>query len=575
MKKLINRPDRVVEEMIEGLLALYPEQSRIEGLNVLLRSDAAEERDRKVALISGGGSGHEPAHAGYIGRGMLTAAVAGEVFTSPSAKSVYAAIKAVGGSAGVALIVKNYTGDRLNFGFAAEMARADGLCVEIVTVAEDVALLDSHDRSDARGIAGTVLVHKIAGAAAEEGRSLKEVVSVAQAAADDIGTMGISLAAGTSPVTARQSFLLGEREVELGLGIHGEPGIRRMPLQTAAEMVDLLIDPIVRARNLLTGDRIAVLVNNLGSTTPMELAIVGRSAYERLESQGLIVERMYAGTFLSSLDMAGVSISIMRVDDERLRWLDAPVSAPAWPNLSVRAASPWQARTITAESAVGRMSSSAGDLPVAPRDISRAIEAACKALIDAEDLLTEMDREVGDGDLGNNLARAARAVQSAAAQLPLDHVKEALREIGVILQDVMGGSSGPLYGVLFLKAAAALDTRGMNDLTNWAAAVEAGCVAISEIGGARPGDRTMLDALVPFVDTLAIEAAAKTPIARALTAASIAAEEGARKTANMLPRRGRSSYLAERALGHPDPGAIAASIWLRAVSSSLIGNPPQ
>ncbi len=575
MKKLINRPDCVIGEMMEGLLALYPDHSRLEGFNVLLRSDAAKERDRKVALISGGGSGHEPAHAGYIGRGMLTAAVAGEVFTSPSAKSVYAAIKAVGGSAGVALIVKNYTGDRLNFGFAAEMARADGMHVETVTVADDVALLDSQDRSDARGIAGTVLVHKIAGAASEEGRSLKDVVSIAQAAAGDIGTMGISLAAGTSPVTGKQSFVLGDREVELGLGIHGEPGVRRIPLATAAEMVDLLIDPIVRARSLLRGDRIAVLVNNLGSTTPMELAIVGRSAYERLESRGLVIERMYAGTFLSSLDMAGASISIMRVDNERLRWLDTPVSAPAWPNVPVRAPSPCQARTIAAESAVGRTSSSARDLLVAPRAITRAIQAASAALLDAEDLLTEMDREVGDGDLGNNLARAARALQARAPQLPLDNPVEALKEIGIVLQDVMGGSSGPLYGVLFLKAAAALDTRGMNDLTNWAAAVEAGCVAISEIGGARPGDRTMLDALVPFAETLATEAAKNTPLADALTAASAAAEEGARKTASMLPRRGRSSYLAERALGHPDPGAMAASIWLRAVSSSLIGDQPQ
>jgi triose/dihydroxyacetone kinase / FAD-AMP lyase (cyclizing) len=573
MKKLVNRPDRVVEEMMEGLLALYPDHARLEGFNVLFRSDWAEERDRKVALISGGGSGHEPAHAGYIGRGMLTAAVAGQVFTSPTVNSIYEAIKAVTGKAGVVLIVKNYTGDRLNFGFAAEKARAGSLRIETATVADDVALFESQDRSDARGIAGTVLVHKIAGAAAEEGRCLEEVVSIVQSAADDIGTMGISLAAGTSPVSGKQSFTLGDQEVELGLGIHGEPGVRRMPLETADGLVDLLIEPVVRARQLLSGDGIAVMVNNLGATTSMELAIVARSAYDRLQSHGLVIERMYSGTFLSSLDMAGVSISIMRVDGNRVRWLDAPVSAPAWPNGPIKPPSPLRTRTV-----VGRTSSSARDLPVAPSqalstlewDTTRAIRAATTALIDAEDLLTEMDRVVGDGDLGSNLARAARAVQAKEGQLPLNNVTEVLREIGLTFEHVMGGSSGPLYGVLFLKTAAALDPRATNNLASWAAAIEAGCAAVTGIGGARVGDRTMLDALLPFAETLAAEALKNTPQADALTAAAAAAEKGAHETSHMWPRRGRARYLAGRAIGHPDPGATAVSIWLRAVSSSLI-----
>lgn len=214
MQKLINKPERVVEEMLDGLLALYPGVARLAGHKVLLRADAEERRERQVALISGGGSGHEPAHAGYIGAGMLSAAVAGEIFTSPSATSVLAAIRSGAGRLGALLIVKNYTGDRLNFGLAAEMARAEGLLIETVIVADDVALAASEEHAGRRGIAGTVLVHKIAGAAAAEGKDLPQVASIAQTAAENIGTMGVALSAGTSPLASGPAFTL-DREVEL------------------------------------------------------------------------------------------------------------------------------------------------------------------------------------------------------------------------------------------------------------------------------------------------------------------------------------------------------------------------
>jgi dihydroxyacetone kinase len=566
MKKLINQPRQVVEEMIEGLLALHPNQARLEGLNVLVRVDARNHCDRRVSLIAGGGSGHEPAHAGYVGKGMLTAAVAGDVFTSPSARSVFAAIKATGGKAGVVLIVKNYTGDRLNFGYAAEMARSEGMQVEQVVVADDVALIGAYDRSEARGIAGTVLVHKIAGAAAEEGRSLAEVVSVAQAAADDIGSMGVSLSAGTSPVTGQQSFMLADGEAELGLGIHGEPGAKRIRLEGAREIVELLIAPILQTRDFGAGSRVAVLVNNLGATTSMELAIVARSAAKFLESKEIAVERMYAGTFLSSLDMAGISISLLRVDENRLRWLDAPTEAPAWPSATKIAASPSIQRTIRAPAAV----------PIEPpsgaavnKAVEIAIRAAAQAIQKAESRLTELDRQVGDGDLGITLERGVRALVSRLTEIASGDPASGLQKIGLVLEDVLGGSSGPLYGVLFLKAAASLKAGGQHDLAAWAAAVEAGCAAISEIGGALPGDRTMLDALLPFAKSLAADAAKQEPPPSALARAAKAAEGGAQATARMPARRGRSRYLTGRVLGHPDPGAVAASLWLGAVCSAL------
>ena len=282
MKKLINRPEAVVEEMIEGMVAVYPGLERLPGQAVVVRSDAAEVRDRRVALISGGGSGHEPAHAGYVGRGMLSAAVAGDVFTSPSPDAVLAAIRAVTGPPGALLIVKNYTGDRLNFGLAAEMARAEGHAVEMVIVADDVALAATAGAEHAgrRGLAGTVFVHKVAGAAAEAEASLAEVAAEAREAAAALGTMGVALSPCTIPAAGTPGFELGGDEIELGLGIHGEPGVRRGPLEPADALVDRLLDAIIDdARGRLgRGIPIALLVNNLGATPMMELAIVARRA---------------------------------------------------------------------------------------------------------------------------------------------------------------------------------------------------------------------------------------------------------------------------------------------------------
>src|SRR3954468_16375438 len=263
MKKLINRPGAVVEEMVEGLAAVYPSLRRIPGHTVLIRADVPVAAERPVAVISGGGSGHEPAHAGYVGRGMLSAAGAGDVFTSPSTDAVLAGIRATAGPAGALLIVKNYTGDRLNFGLAAEMARGEGIPVEIALVADDVAL-GPGDHAGRRGLAGTVLVHKIAGAAAEAGLPLVEVAARAQRAADGVGTMGLALSPCTVPAAGQPGFLLEADEIEGGLGIHGEPGVERATMRPAREVVERLLTTIVSDRGITSGDRVALLVNGLG-----------------------------------------------------------------------------------------------------------------------------------------------------------------------------------------------------------------------------------------------------------------------------------------------------------------------
>ncbi len=568
MKKFMNRPENVVAEMLQGFTVLYPNLIRLPDHNVLIRADAEQIRDRQIAVISGGGSGHEPAHAGYIGEGMLSAAVAGEVFTSPSSDSVFAAIKAVSGKPGVLLVVKNYTGDRLNFGVAAEMARAEGIPVEIVIVDDDVALKGTVSATGARGLAGTVLIHKLVGAAAAEGKSLSDVAAVGRAAVAALATMGVSFSAGTSPAVGKPSFELGDDEMELGLGIHGEPGVMRTRLQPADELTETLLNKILKHGNFGDQKRVAIMVNNLGATTEMELAIVSRHAVLFLENKGLTVERIYAGTFLSSLDMAGISISVLGIDDQRLRWLDAATTAPAWPNVPKQR--PGKPETQTPKVRENASFTTGNHVQTdSGRSAKRAIEAACVAIIGAEHELTEMDRVTGDGDLGTNMKRAATIVLDAIDSYPLDNVSATLKALGHTLQRELGGSSGPLYGVLFLRCGKVLGDSGSTELAQWAEALDQACHAISELGGAKPGDRTMLDALDPFVKSLK---STKGSMSREVILAAVEeAERGVEATAQMMPRMGRSSYLGDRVLGHPDPGAKAVAIWLRAVSEALFG----
>ncbi len=537
----------------------------------MLRADAERMRDRQVAIISGGGSGHEPAHAGYLGAGMLSAAVAGEVFTSPDSDSVFAAIRAVSGKPGALLVVKNYTGDRLNFGLAAEMARAEGIPVEMIVVEDDVALREHVTATRARGLSGTIFIHKLVGAAAAEGKSLAEVAAVGRAAIQALATMGLSLSAGTSPAVGKPSFELAEDEMELGLGIHGEPGVKRMQLRAADELTGILLSEILKHGNFGPEKRVAVIVNNLGATTAMELAIVARHAAPFLENKGFRVERIYAGTFLSSLDMAGISISVLGLNDERLRWLDAETSAPAWPNTSNQPPGNPAARIASATEAETSPSVNGIAQPETGRRVRQAIESACKALIAAEKELTELDRITGDGDLGVSMKRAAEAVQASINSYPLDNVPATLKRLGHTLQRVMGGSSGPLYGVLFLRCSSALERSRPSGLGKWVEALHQGGLAVSELGGAKAGDRTMLDALIPFTDSL--ETAGETVSRETLLSAAEAAEHGADATARMKPRVGRSSYLGDRVLGHPDPGAKAVAIWLRAACDRLV--PPK
>ncbi len=563
MKKLINNPRHLVREALEGLADTTPGIMLLESENVIVRQHEGEPDSRPVAVISGGGSGHEPAHAGYVGEGMLAAAIAGDVFTSPSVDAILSGIRASAGPRGAVLIVKNYTGDRLNFGLAAELASAEGIPTEVVVVADDVALSGRVERERRRGIAGTVFVHKIAGAAAARGLSRAEVAAAARRAAAAVGTMGVGLGPCIVPSVGKPGFELGENEIELGLGIHGEPGVGRGQIEPADALVEKMLDAILEDAGLTEGQRVALLVNGLGATPPIELAVVARHALAYARARGLTVERLYTGAYLTALDMPGCSLSVLAVDDDMVAALDAPTTARAWISDGRLPAGRRILRLPQVEAS--RDQAMPGPQADAIRDLARA---ASQALLAAEAELADLDGRAGDGDLGASMVRGAEAIL-ALPESVFATPAIAFRAIADALRKAIGGSSGPFYAAGLARAAKVLEASDAPDAAAWQAAFAAAVDAVEEMGGARTGDRTMVDALRPAADAWKSALAAGASPADAFGAAVAAARDGAEATKSMVPRLGRASYVGERALGIPDGGAIAVTVWLAAIAREL------
>ena len=327
MKKLINAPESVVDEALAGMAAAHADLIRVEAPNIVVRRDAP--RPGKVGVMSGGGSGHEPMHGGFVGMGMLDAACPGAVFTSPVPDQMLAATKAIDGGAGVLHIVKNYTGDIMNFEMAAEMARAEGIDVSAVVIADDVAVKDSLWTAGRRGVGGTVLAEKIVGAAAEEGADLATVTALCQKVQDNVRSMGMALTSCTVPQAGKPTFDIGDDEMEIGVGIHGEPGRTRMTLAGADEITEMLATPILDDLPFERGDKVLAFVNGMGGTPLIELYIVYNALRKILDGRGITIARNLVGDYITSLDMAGCSITLLRLDDELTRLWDAPVLTPA------------------------------------------------------------------------------------------------------------------------------------------------------------------------------------------------------------------------------------------------------
>ncbi|MGE0803679.1 MAG: dihydroxyacetone kinase subunit DhaK, partial [Lautropia sp.] len=447
----------------------------------------------------------------------------------------------------------------------------DGIAVEMVIVADDVALAADGDHAGRRGIAGTVLVHKLAGAAAASGAPLAAVKGVAERALGNLATMGVALSPCTVPAAGRPGFTLGDDEIELGLGIHGEAGVRRGRIAPATQLIGELVDATVRGLALQAGDRVALLINNLGATATLELQLVVGEAITQLQSRGIRVVRAWSGAFLTALEMAGVSLSLLRIgDDDDLARLDTATQAPAWPAGSAVVPAEPALLAPPAGSALP-----AGTVPAAvDTPLTRGLERICAALIAAESELTRLDQAVGDGDLGISLARGARAIRDERGGYPPD-LPGTLRALSATLRRALGGTSGPLYAIALLRAAAALPVAlpatpgaapGLADVRALGAALAAAADGIAHVGGASEGDRTMLDALIPAARAWQAVADQGGDTVTALTQAIAAARAGSAATAQQIARRGRSSYLGDRVVGHVDPGALAVCLWLEALA---------
>ncbi len=531
MTQFMNKKEDIVVEAVDGIVAASGGRlARLDGyphIRVVVRSDWDKSR---VALVSGGGSGHEPAHAGFVGQGMLAAAVCGDVFASPSVDAVLAGILAVTGPAGCLLVVKNYTGDRLNFGLAAERARAFGLNVSMVIVDDDIAL---PDLPQARGVAGTLFVHKIAGALADAGADLQTVTAAAERVIDNCRSIGMSLDTCTVPGSPKE-HRIAEGMAELGLGIHGEPGVEQVTFDDAKQAIAAVVDKL----SAMMEDRPHVaLVNNLGGTSVLEMSVLMHELANSSIS-GNLSHVIGPAAMMTSLDMRGFSISVYAALGNDLTALAAPVPLAAWPGLS-------------GISPVTIVNLPDGLRPITPLasqhpETAAFLKDCCGVLIAAEDDLNELDAKSGDGDTGSTLAGASRALIEAIDRLPLADHTQLYRAIGLELSQTMGGSSGVLLAIFFAAAGDASSSGcSMKD------ALKAGLARMQEIGGAQLGDRTMVDALHPALEALA----------QGLDAAAIAARAGADHTATLVTAKaGRASYISASQLeGHVDPGAEAVA----------------
>lgn len=587
-KYLLNAVDSCVDENLSGQVCVHPGQRILAGEpRVIIRADIEQKviGQGKVSVLCGGGAGHEPAHAGYVGQGMLSASVSGSIFTSPPPASIFAAIKAISKphSAGVLVIIKNYTGDRLNFSASIERARNAGYKVESVVVA-DCCMSGKQEKSGRRGLCGTILVHKIAGALAEEGKSLQEITAICKEAVRQMGTIGLGLSACNIPGSG-PLFTLAPDEMELGLGIHGEAGVKRMKLVSANEAVAIMVDHMTDSENqnrfaLHNGDEIGVVINNLGSLTVLEMNVVAKETIIYLERKGAKVSRAYCGSFITSLNMRGFSITLLHLNDTFKRCLDAPTNAPSWLCPYLPAGLVDRQTLLYQENGIMSLQSEKKTYEVNNILMFKSLENVCKWLKMAEVDLNYLDTGSGDGDCGTTLARGAQAINNKlntieACGLPVDQPAALLRRLAEIVEQEMGGSSGALYSVFLNSAAKVLSERSSAiTFQVWCQAYSAGLHGIMKYGGAKPGDRTMVDPLSRIEEIFK----EKNVFQRNLnlkekidifTLAVEAAEETTESTKDMKAKAGRASYVSSDLLTKPDPGAVGTTLWLRAILEAI------
>ena len=532
-------------------------------------------RDGKVGIVVGGGSGHEPAFAGYVGRGLADAAALGNIFASPSPAQIVDAGLAADGGAGVLFLYGNYTGDVMNFGMAERELAREGIVARSFVVTDDIASAPRDRIGERRGIAGDFFVFKVAGAAADMGLPLEAVEAAAARANGATRTMGVALSACTLPQTGRPNFVLPEGEMEIGMGIHGEPGIERLPAEGADAVADRLLAPILEELELAPGDRVAVLVNGLGSTSLLELYVLHRRVAEVLGARGVPIHRSWVGEYCTSLDMEGASVTVMKLDGDLGRWLDHPCDTPALQVGTLAAAdAPPVRRQGRRRSAVAEARGPVGALKtegeITPALFRGMMRAAAAAIFREQGRLSALDGAIGDGDHGLTMETGWKAIldvlDEAGPEATITGLCEAMASAFL---DAVGASAGPLYAAGFRAAGEAVSDRMNLDSGAVQAWLEGMTAGITGLGGAAPGDKTMVDAWRPAVAASAEVAARGGTAADCLSAAAEGAERGAEATKAMQSRRGRSKTLGARSIGHTDPGAASAAVLLRAWAEAV------
>ena len=584
MKKIINQPETLVEEMCCGMAAAHPELEVLRKYKIIKKKTM---NPQKVSLISGGGSGHEPAHGGFVGQGMLDAAVCGDVFASPSQIQVYQAIKATAGEKGTLLIIKNYSGDMMNFKNGAHLAEEDGIQVEYVKVDDDIAVKDSLYTVGRRGVAGTVLVHKIAGAAAEKGYSLKKVKAAAENAIANIRSIGFALTSCTVPAKGTPTFYIKEDEMEYGVGIHGEPGIQREKIPSADELAERMVRALLEELDVQEQDEVTVLINGFGGTPLQELYLLNHSVTKELDKRNVKIYREFVGNYMTSIDMAGASISIMKMNHELKELLDENCQTPAFhvngpvpcstflplpDTVKDEKRDVFQISTEPAYAEIGKET-------ITLENIIYMTDVMSDCIIRNEVPFCELDSHAGDGDFGMSVAKGFKQLKREWNEILEEHgssIGEFLDACSMVIMEHCGGASGPIWGSAFRMAGKQAGKKRELSKREFADMLEAAVTGIQKTGeysfgrGAVVGDKTLIDALVPSVDSWEMQIEQNQDMKTLFEMAAEAAVRGAKSTEEIAARMGRAGTVGDRSIGYPDAGAHALGVIFTEISQALI-----
>lgn len=583
MKKIINRPETVVIEMCNGIVMAHPELKFNRKFKIITKK---EINKNKVSLISGGGCGHEPAHAGFVGKGMLDAAVCGDVFASPSQIQVYQAIRETASDKGTLLIIKNYSGDMMNFKNAAYLAEEDGIKVDYVKVDDDVAVQDSLYTVGRRGVAGTVLVHKVAGAAAEEGLSLEEVKKEAEHAVEQVRSLGFAFTSCTVPAKGTPTFEIGDDEMEYGVGIHGEPGIRREKVISADELAQRMMDTLTDELQAQEGDSVTVLVNGFGSTPLQELYLLNNAVCRVLDEKKITIHRTFVGNYMTSIDMQGASVSLMKMDDRLKHYLDKESEAPAFKVAPCQTDIPYVNLTEQSEEnkevSYELLADDAWSIikkeQVSLDNMKYLVDKMSTCIIENEVPFCELDSHAGDGDFGMSVAKGFRQLKREWHEImdnDTENIGTFLNACSIVIMEYCGGASGPIWGSAFRAAGKSAAGKTSLNTKEFAEMLQAAVHGIQATGersfgrGAVVGDKTLIDALVPCADTWTKCAGEGKSIKEIFKEAAESAVEGARKTEEIAARMGRAGTVGDRSIGYPDAGAYALGVIFTELSNNV------